>query len=157
MRVKIDGEPATRTPRFIRKGSTRRIHGFTLSRKRFECTGARAGTRINTETQIEEFVARRQDKSTASGGVNEKLGEIEIIFGSVRWVNRPPGQHSTSLPPTKSPTRGRARDDVLVTTGGKHTTRSGYYATTSPRRPIWDREIGVSCWTVYDQSTYSSY
>ena len=158
MLVSIDNRQATRTPLFIRGGSKRLIKGFTLSRKRVECTDASAGTRINTETEIEQFVARRQDQHSASGShVDESLGEIRIKFVQVRFVNRPLGEHFNSLPKkNKSPTRGRARADVLVTEGGQHVTHLGYHATTNPRRPIWDKKkkiLGVSGWTIFDRST----
>ena len=151
--VSIDNKHATHTPLIIGSGSSRVVRGFTLSRKSVGYTMGK----MNTETQIEGFVARRQDKRTASDSrVNVSLGEIRITFFPTRWVNAEAGKHFNIQPPSKSKSHGRARADILVTEGGKHYTQSGYHDTTRNRRVICDwkkKPLGVSGWTIYDYTT----
>jgi len=153
--VSVDGRKATPTPFIIRQKSSRIVSGFTVSRKSVEAAEPSNNGRINTETLIETFIARRQDNSADSGDlVDTDIGEIRIEFFPVRFVKGTPGRHFNQLPRIKTETPRRGRANVLVTKSAKYHTHVGYHGSTNPGRPIADRRKGpfaVSGWTIYDR------
>jgi hypothetical protein len=148
--VSIDGRNVTfAAPMIVRDNSHKTIKGFILKRE-IEPAGADRGATIQND--IEGFVARKQAPTTI-GPLNPALGEIKITFVKVRFINDGNKQHKPKSWELSRADQGRARPNVLVTTGGPLSKSKNVL--THGGRFIADRKgkpIRVCGWTICEAS-----